>query len=208
VQGDLTFAAISLGDFHTCALTPTGKAYCWGSNSYSALGATTSGVSVPQPVAVEGNLAFEQIAAGVGLTCAVAPQGKTYCWGESNSLGTGTSKETKPKELTGVAFKTIAATDTVCAVTATGQGFCWGSGTNGKAGLATTGAIATPTELTGQTFALIVPGIRTSGGITTAGKLLTFGSNEVGMLGQGVAPDSNAHATPTEVAGSLTFKTP
>jgi alpha-tubulin suppressor-like RCC1 family protein len=38
VSGGLTFAAVSLGMYHTCGVTTASAAYCWGFNSYGELG--------------------------------------------------------------------------------------------------------------------------------------------------------------------------
>ena len=42
VSGGQAFKAVSAGWFHTCALTTTGDAYCWGYSGYGALGTTTN----------------------------------------------------------------------------------------------------------------------------------------------------------------------
>ena len=42
VAGGLTFAAVSAGGNHTCGVTTTGVAYCWGMNPMGELGIGTS----------------------------------------------------------------------------------------------------------------------------------------------------------------------
>jgi alpha-tubulin suppressor-like RCC1 family protein len=107
VTGIDSAAAISVGD-HSCALTASGKAYCWGPNWYGGLGIGT--VSLPQcaisagnppcsttPVEVSGGLTFATISARSGHTCAVTTTGVAYCWGENNGgqLGIGVADQDK-----------------------------------------------------------------------------------------------------------------
>lgn len=53
VQGGTTFASISAGQRHACGVSTDGKAYCWGSNVFGALGNTLQAAfrGVPQEVA-------------------------------------------------------------------------------------------------------------------------------------------------------------
>jgi alpha-tubulin suppressor-like RCC1 family protein len=54
VVGGLPLTWVAAGAFHTCSLTDTGQAYCWGNNSWGQLGSgNASGVSA-SPVAVVG----------------------------------------------------------------------------------------------------------------------------------------------------------
>jgi alpha-tubulin suppressor-like RCC1 family protein len=53
VSGDLTFSEMAggMGSLHSCGLTPTGKAYCWGGNFDGQLGDGTT-THRTRPVAV------------------------------------------------------------------------------------------------------------------------------------------------------------
>jgi len=54
VVGDLSFAAVSAGRFHTCAVTPAGAAWCWGANWIGQLGRPGTGSESGVPVKVAG----------------------------------------------------------------------------------------------------------------------------------------------------------
>jgi alpha-tubulin suppressor-like RCC1 family protein len=88
VLGGLTFASISSGGFHSCALTTDGAAYCWGLSRAGQLGSDSP--SQPcfgdfpcntTPVPVMGGLKFESIVAGTERTCGITELGSLYCWG-------------------------------------------------------------------------------------------------------------------------------
>src|SRR5207253_9950512 len=52
---------------HACGLTRSGAAYCWGSNGWGELGASSSVPSNPWPAPVVGGLPFSALTAGGGL---------------------------------------------------------------------------------------------------------------------------------------------
>ena len=72
VSGGLTFSQIDTGSYsHSCGVTTTGAAYCWGYNNYGQIGDNTI-ITRKVPTAVSGGLTFSQISAGyyttLGLT--------------------------------------------------------------------------------------------------------------------------------------------
>jgi alpha-tubulin suppressor-like RCC1 family protein len=74
-------ASIGAGGDHSCALTTTGAALCWGSNRSGELGdGSTSSVSLP--VSVVGlDSAVTAISPGTFQTCALTVNGAIWCWG-------------------------------------------------------------------------------------------------------------------------------
>ncbi|MEO7997219.1 MAG: hypothetical protein ABI852_07215 [Gemmatimonadaceae bacterium] len=74
---------------HTCALTETGAAYCWGWNGAGQLGDGTI-IDRLAPVAVSGGKTFTEIGAGAAHTCGMNAS-TVSCWGSnaSGQLGNG-----------------------------------------------------------------------------------------------------------------------
>jgi alpha-tubulin suppressor-like RCC1 family protein len=147
------FASISAGFRHTCAVTATGTAFCWGSNERGQLGAGTSGGFVDTPVQVLGGLQFASISAGGDHTCGVTSGGAAYCWGSKfdGQLGNGAtggfsavpvavaggltfarisaSTGTRTRDLDNNPMKITGAGHT-CGLTTGGAVYCWGDNEN------------------------------------------------------------------------------
>lgn len=139
VSGGMTFAAIAAGAFHTCALTATGMAYCWGDNLLGQLGNGTSGSRSAAPVPVSGGLHFVVLAAGLYHTCGLTGAGAAYCWGGNSEgqLGDGSLADsaTPVAVVGGLIFRAIAAGDShTCALTGSGAVYCWGANGLGQLG--------------------------------------------------------------------------
>src|SRR2546425_653085 len=92
VSGGLTFTVVSAASLHTCGVTTSGAAYCWGQNGYGQLGNGTT-TSSTTPVAVSGGLTFAAVSAVLLHTCGVTTSGAAYCWGYNGcgELGNGTT---------------------------------------------------------------------------------------------------------------------
>jgi alpha-tubulin suppressor-like RCC1 family protein len=209
-----TFTALSVGQYHNCALTAAGAAYCWGSSVTLQLGNGTYGAKyIPTAVTMPNGVKFKAIAAGAGHTCALSTTGAAYCWGRaySGEIGNGSNDgfiwtPTAATMPNGVTFTSIdAAAGYNCALTATGAVYCWGANSVGQIGDGSTTDRLVPTAVTmpgGATVATIVGGYDNTCAITSKGTTYCWGKNDTGQLGNGTATDSTtpvAVTMPTEV---------
>src|SRR3989449_597290 len=73
----VSFAAVDAGDFHTCGVTATGAAYCWGANGSGQLGDGTNTTNRLTPVLVQApaGVRVAAVTAGAGHTCGVTARG-------------------------------------------------------------------------------------------------------------------------------------
>jgi len=168
---DVALVAITVGLDHTCGLTATGTAYCWGANGFGQLG-DGSFVSRSTPTPVAGGLTFTEVSAGgggyeedVSFTCGVASGGDAYCWGGSfrGALGDGSANaaHNMPARVAGgLKFRSISTGGAhACGLATNGVVYCWGSNTVGELGVGDLVTHATPTPVPGTDgFAAVVAG--------------------------------------------------
>ncbi len=83
--GNLIFASIDAGGYHTCGVTVAGRGYCWGANNTGQFGdSTTISRNIPTQVAGSGSggRVFTRISAGGdSMTCGITTVGTLLCWG-------------------------------------------------------------------------------------------------------------------------------
>jgi alpha-tubulin suppressor-like RCC1 family protein len=191
VSSGLILSSIGAGSTHSCGLTSSGAAYCWGTNSSGELG-DGSFVDKFTPVVVPGHT-FDALSVGDIHNCAL--EGNTaYCWGANNggALGTGfvpPASNTPLQVLGGHAFALVSAGhQRSCALTTGNAVYCWGG---------------TPALMNGGlTFTTVSDGGSHACGLTTGGVAYCWGENNHGQLGDGT---TNSSTDPVPVSGGLTF---
>jgi len=142
---------IALGGYHGCALV-AGGARCWGYNDKGALGDGTT-TKRPAPIKVAGVPKLVQLAASAsstsGHTCALASDGRVWCWGGNDhgqALPGGKPKQLTPTAVPGIKGATQVATGNAatCAIVK-GIPQCWGAMPSDKG----TTQLARPTPVAG-----------------------------------------------------------
>ncbi|MEJ2599125.1 MAG: hypothetical protein P8Z00_12375 [Anaerolineales bacterium] len=198
--------ALTAGHGHTCALTVSSKAICWGSNLYGQLGDDTT-EDRSTPVEVVGlSSGVEALAAGGYHTCALTTSGKAECWGwnVSGQLGDGTLTEHNTPvdvvKLSNNVTALAAGDDHTCALITSGGAVCWGSNNSGQLGDAGYSDHNTPVDVFGLSSGIVAlaAGGSNSCALTTTGKAICWGYNRDGQLGDRNIIDSNM---PSVVAG-------
>ena len=210
-----TFASLTGGGFHTCALTSAGAAYCWGSNGVGQLGDWTGTTRLtPTAVTMPSGVTFASLTAGRHHTCGLTSGGAAYCWGYNGygQLGDGTTLNRLAPSVvampSGVTFVSLAGgSNHTCGLTSAGAGYCWGYNPDGQLGDGTTTTRLAPTAVTmpsGVTFASLAAGQTHTCGLTSAGAAYCWGSNSDGQLGDGT---TTTRLMPTAVItpGGVTF---
>ena len=138
------------GDAHSCAITKSGAALCWGSDNYGqtdvpvgkswasisagilrSCGVTTAGDGYCWgfngwgQANIPSGKKWNSISAMQAHSCGVTTGGLGYCWGfdisGSNSVPSGKTWD-----------QISAGVSNSCGVTTTGSGFCWGSNSDGQ----------------------------------------------------------------------------
>jgi alpha-tubulin suppressor-like RCC1 family protein len=205
----LTFRLVTTGTYHSCGVTTSDVAYCWGDNLHGALGDGTT-IDRTRPVAVAGGLRFSVVSAGEYFTCGITLGQKAYCWGlnDNGQLGDATlSNRLRPVAVKGgLVFRQIRpGSQYTCGATTTDKGYCWGSNRYGRLGIASIDArrlVPTPVA-GGLAFRRVIAGGSHSCGLTPTGKGYCWGRNAEGQLG--IGQTVVRRLAPNAVSGGLSF---
>lgn len=205
-QPGMTFLAISAGARHTCGITLTREAYCWGANDQGQVGDFSTGG--PVPIAVPSTTGWAQISAGFSHSCAVRTDGALFCWGANDrgQLGVGTfiasglGRVNLPAPVASVS----AGQARTCARTIVGKVYCWGAvWTSREGGLEVTRAQLTP-ELVPQapSMASLAVGAFSTCGSDLTGVAYCWEANPRGEMGTG---NQDGNTVPQRVVSSIGF---
>jgi len=204
----LSWKAIAAGEEHNCAISTTGRLFCWGRNSEGQVGLTNPATgSLIEIVLVAGQpppTDWVSVAAGQFHTCAARADGTLHCWGRNaeGQLGNGTTAPGKIAPLVvGMNYKgpVAAGVNHTCAIKQDGSLQCWGRNSNGQIGDNTT--IDNPSPVTvdmAKDWAEVTAGNASTCGRKTDGTTYCWGVNTFGHLGVG---DFGQRRVPTLVTG-------
>lgn len=182
---------VSNASDHACAVRSDGQAFCWGNDANAVIGNPEVDTDVNVPYAVGSG--FSRVETGFLTSCGVAA-GTAYCWGHNNVAQTGSGGPSTPVQTPvevsgGASWKRVAVTTySTCGLQQDGSGWCWGDGAFGALG-AGPGVLLSnvPVAVAGtQDWASLDLGLFTACGVKANGRLLCWGDNSVGSVGDGV----------------------
>ena len=219
VAGGHKWASISAGGHHTCGITTNGAAHCWGIGTSGQLGngSTTASQTTPIPVTISGGDTWAMISAGEVHTCAIASDGRLFCWGDNGSgqLGDGTVTRRTTRSLVagGRRWRTVGAGGGVvgrhtCGVTTGGEAFCWGNNQFGQLGDGSSGLGPNSLPVAvigGRSWTSLAAGYGYTCGVSTSGDAYCWGWNDSRQLGKVSTSGQSPTPTPTLVLGDHTW---
>jgi alpha-tubulin suppressor-like RCC1 family protein len=218
----LSFVAVTAGITHTCGLSSTGDAFCWGANDHGQLG-TGDHTSSLVPTPVTGGQRFTALVAGGEHTCGLATQGQTFCWGSDGGWQLGRLDRQAPDQATerltpvalpgSPAFSTLTAGGAHgCGVATSGIAACWGEYAYPVGRLLLDG----PETVAGRSdFVVIASGASHDCSLVAGGTAWCWGRNDQGQLGDGTLTshptlsdlvDTTTNIRPGAVAGTRTYQ--
>jgi alpha-tubulin suppressor-like RCC1 family protein len=226
VRGSHRFVQLEVGEEHSCGLTATGEAWCWGENSDGESG-DGSGIDRFAPVAVAGSHRFVELSLGSFHSCGRTATGDLWCWGwnREGQIGSGNriSQLTPVRVNGGEAFASVHAFGwSTCVLLADGASRCWGENAEGELGNGATTDVLVPTNTLGaRRFRALTRG----GAFHMCGRALDdmwscWGWNEWAQLGDGTRvnrlspiplqiPQATTRVAPTAAANAgPQFKNP
>jgi alpha-tubulin suppressor-like RCC1 family protein len=201
---------IRAGCQHNLAITSTGQLLAWGRDLEGELGdgSTARGSDIPVTVTLPPGTTVKGISAGAEHSLALTSAGQVLAWGDNTDgqLGNGTTGgisnvPVRVRVPAGTTVTGVAAGDRhSLALTSQGAVLAWGNNRSGQLGHGTTGGISNapvPVRLPkGTKVRGVFAGCDHTLALATAGKVLAWGANDAGQLGNGTFGSSD---TPVRV---------
>ncbi|ABP54434.1 RCC1 domain-containing protein [Salinispora tropica] len=198
---------------YSLALTDTGAALAWGSNSRGQLGdGTTTDRSTPVTVSLPAGTTITALAASYDHSLALTDTGAVLAWGSNSNgqLGDGTTTNRSTPVTVGLPAGTTitalaAGRSHTLVLTSAGAVLAWGSNSNGQLGDGTTTDRSTPVTVglpAGTTITALAAGYYHSLALTDTGAVLAWGGNSYGQLGDGTTTDRSTPVTVGLPAGT------
>ena len=197
---------INAGNWHTCAMSESGDAYCWGKNTDGCVGWLEDRTEVPirEVIGLSGEVRL--VSAGKYHACAVQQNGVVYCWGSGveSLIGLGYSDSyTSAQEVTGLnspVFTVAVGLYHSCALTDAGDVYCWGDGSYCQQGNNPCVDSSVPKAVSslGSGVKNLVAGFYHNCVVMENGSVKCWGNNEYGQLGNNSTKKSGS---PVDVQG-------
>lgn len=193
--------AFGVGGHHTCALKGDGSLWCWGQNWARQLGTPGTTPPTDTPRRVDIPAGTREIALGWEHSCTLDAGGGVRCWGlndngqvGSGPPGTGHAGPTPVDGLSSGVASLAAGYYHNCAITIGGAMLCWGNNSQqgqGMLGDGSTADRATPQAATGLGSGMrqAAAGWGNTGGVSTDGSVVAWGTNLRGTVGDGTYID-------------------
>lgn len=219
------FVSAGAAQFHSCAVTQAGDAYCWGADDNGQLGEDADGDSLDELVpslvnrsAVPPGDGFVVVKGDFNHSCGLTEQGRILCWGSdaNGQLGENADGDNNTESIPvlidvsalapGDVFVDVATGSTnSCAVTMFGAAYCWGSNGEGVLGTGDLSSSSVPVRVDdsilppGVGFVQIASSGRHSCGLASNGTLYCWGIDENGALGENADGDNALETRPVPV---------
>ena len=189
--------AIAAGESNGLALTSSGRVLAWGYNyqGESGDGSTSADSSTPVWVHLPAHTRITAVAAGDFYNLALTSRGRVLAWGNNyaGALGDGTMADSSTPVAVdlphGIRVTAIAAGwSHSLALTSAGRLLAWGDNSSGELGNATVNDSLTPIPVdlpTGTRITAIAANDEYNLVLTSAGRVLAWGDNSFGELGDG-----------------------
>lgn len=205
-----SYLAIAAGIVGTCGIQSSGVMFCWGENGSGQNGDGMASIR-SVPIVVDSGEKYQLMDAGILYhVCGITVGGVLKCWGNNGNGQVGDKSiitKSFPVEVDrGVKYKAVSPGNYhTCGITVDGVLKCWGAnGANHRLGDGITTQRAIPKEVDStEKFIKVSAGGDHSCALTDQKKLMCWGLNDVGQLGNGT---TDTASTPQFVDSADTFK--